>query len=430
MNRFCVIAGMLFATVVAAKMLVLPARAQAPAPPIPLPGPNGPSADPIDLFKEIYPVFSHPRCVNCHGVVETSPNNIRELTGRGHGGGVVSLKKDDECSDCHNVPDILVTAWRFTAPPHMSFVGKDLEQMCALQSQEVDAFDGAVGSHSAAVDGSYMHHLVNDPLIEAGFAGIAGGKIYPPKPPPLSKGEFLAAAQKWLDAGAGCGRLEGTITQTEKFEDRYAGPAIAGMPGTMTYFVTGSRTVTINRYSDGTVSATVSMGGYNKTTNAYSLDGCDVRMSNGTNWQGTTSNPVKVNRLDVTRNGGAYEIAFTLAAEKTQATDTGTMTATCPMPETNDVHVAPELTWSPWKFTIRCPANFTPDGENTIDCDTNTSTNPPTLSGRMVRIVRGPSDAHERQSWLNLSPIGTGRPDGNGSIAVRVETTWNLRAIR
>jgi hypothetical protein len=106
------------------------------------------------------------------------------------------------------------------------------------------------------------------------------------------------------------------------------------------------------------------------------------------------------------------------------------MRATCPMPETNDVHVAPELTWSPWAFTIRCPPKFTPDSKNTIDCNADTSTNPPTLSGKMVRTVIGPSDARERQSWLNLSPIGTGRGDGRGSIEVRVETTWNLKANR
>jgi hypothetical protein len=372
--------------------------------------------------------------MNCHGVVETSPDNIRILTGNGHGGGSVGLNDtpglDNQCFDCHKTPAVLETAWRFTAPPGMSFVGKDLEQMCAMQSEQVDAFDGAAGSHSASVDGTYMHHLITDPLVDAGFAGRAGGEIDPPEPPRMPKAEFLEAAQKWVDAGAGCGRLAGTITQTEKFENNYSGPAIAGMPGTMTYFVTGSRTVTIKRYSDGTLSATVSMGGRNKNTNAYSADGCGVNMSTETNWQGTTSNPVKVERLDITRNGGAYEIAFTLAKEKTQATDTSTMTTTCPSPEIHDVNTAPELTWPSWKFTIRCPANFTRDDKNTLDCDTNTNTNPPTLSGKMVRTVKGPSDAAERQSWLNLSPIGTGRPDGNGSIEVRVETTWNLKANR
>jgi len=54
----------------------------------------------------------------------------------------------------------------------------------------------------------------------------------------------------------------------------------------------------------------------------------------------------------------------------------------------------------------------------------------PLLSSQMVRTVRGASDAAERQSWLNISLIGTGRADGNGSIKVRVKTTWNLRANR
>jgi len=100
------------------------------------------------------------------------------------------------------------------------------------------------------------------------------------------------------------------------------------------------------------------------------------------------------------------------------------------MPEIHDVTTAPQLTWPSWKFTIRCPAKFTPDSNNTIDCSTYTSSTPPTLSGRMGRTVRGPGDAAERQSWLNISPIGTGRADGNGSIDVKVETSWNLRATR
>ena len=108
MNRFLGIACVLFATVVVLGMLGVSARAQTPATPIPLPGPSGSSANPLDLFKEIYPVFSHPRCVNCHGVVETDPSNIRVLTGRGHGGGSVGLKDypdlDNQCSFCHDTP--------------------------------------------------------------------------------------------------------------------------------------------------------------------------------------------------------------------------------------------------------------------------------------------------------------------------------------
>src|SRR5690349_10966931 len=90
MRRLLPIAVVLSTAVLWLNMLGLSARAQAP-PQLPalLPGSTGISADPIDLFKEIYPVFAHPRCVNCHGVVQTVPGSIRELTGQGHLGGPV-----------------------------------------------------------------------------------------------------------------------------------------------------------------------------------------------------------------------------------------------------------------------------------------------------------------------------------------------------
>jgi len=89
-----------------------------------------------------------------------------------------------------------------------------------------------------------------------------------------------------------------------------------------------------------------------------------------------------------------------------------------------------ELVWNPWSFTIRCPPNFTPDADNTIDCDVDTSQKPPVLSGTMVRTVLGASDAAERQSWLNVSPVGTSRSDDGTPIKVKVETTWELAADR
>lgn len=401
------------------------ARAQAP---VPAPqSPASPSADPIDLFKEIYPVFSHPRCVNCHGVVETVPGHIRELTGRGHGGGEVRLP-DDECSDCHNEPESIIGVWQFTAPPHMSFVGKDLELMCALQSDEVRSFDDAAGSHSAARAGSYMHHLTNDPLIEAGFAGRAAGQIIHPQRPPIPKDKFLEAAQKWLDAGAGCGRLTGTITQVETFEANYQYP-MGG--GTTTVTESANRKVTINRYSDGTAVATVSMGGRGTIRIVFTSDGCTTTATSLSTWHGTSSNPLDLESLGITRDGGRYEITFTIPGEKTQSTHSGTGTSTCGGaglsfgPDTDE-----ELTWEPWHVAIRCPPNFTPDADNTIDCDVNTSTQPPVLSGTIVRTVRGASDAVERQSWLNESPVGTSRADDGSPIKVKVETTWNLVADR
>lgn len=428
MKRWIQAAGFLLGSALVAAGLGPSARAQAPAQP-----PSSTSADPIDLFKEIYPVFSHPRCVNCHGVVETVPGSIRELTGRGHGGGAVRRPPDalpDECGDCHNEPEVLIQAWQFTAPPHMSFVGKDLEQMCAMQSDEVRSFDGAAGSHAGTASGSYMHHLTTDPLIEAGFAGRAGGRIDPPQPPPMKKADFLAAAQKWVDAGVGCGRLTGTIKQVESFEANYAYP-FPPNGGETSVAETAKREVTINRYSDGTAVATVSMSGHGSIRIRYTQDGCKMTITNLTDWLGTSSNPMDLDHLEIKRDGGSYEISFAIPKEKTQQTISGTGVNTCGAPTmSSGPETDPELTWSPWIFAIRCPPNFTPDAENTIDCDVDTSKNPPVLSGKMVRTVLGASDAAERQSWLNESPVGTSRADDGTPIRVKVETTWNLTADR
>ena len=53
---------------------------------VPARPPLGNSPDVNELFSRIYPVFSHARCVNCHGVVQSFPGNIRSVTGDTHPG--------------------------------------------------------------------------------------------------------------------------------------------------------------------------------------------------------------------------------------------------------------------------------------------------------------------------------------------------------
>jgi hypothetical protein len=244
----------------------------------------------------------------------------------------------------------------------------------------------------------------------------------------MTKDKFLEAAQKWIDAGAGCGRLQGTITQVEKFASSYA---FNGPQGRTTVLEDAARTVNIRRYSDGTVSATATMGGRQTMTTVANASGCQVTYVVTTMWNSTTSNPMEPEALTITRNGGAYEISFTLPEEKTQTTHQMRVSAPCPIPDLNSgPETDDELVWPPWHFEIHCPPNFTPDAQNTIDCDVNTSTTPPVLSGKIVRTVIGASDATERQSWLNESPVGTSRADDGTPISLMVETTWNLRADR
>ena len=126
--------------------------ANVPARPGPsCPVPVGQQVKAVKLFREMIPVFQHPRCFNCHGGV----NPFIEKTGRdpadksapastvAHGGGLVRRQNDrardgtllieSECQDCHNnvAPrrDGSKSVW-MTAPNFLSFVGKDAPTIC------------------------------------------------------------------------------------------------------------------------------------------------------------------------------------------------------------------------------------------------------------------------------------------------------------
>jgi hypothetical protein len=71
------------------------------------------------------PVFTHPRCINCHGAVNPT-------TGAGHGGGVITT---ESCtSGCHDQADndnrTGLDDWNLPVPEHW-FVGKDARALCA-----------------------------------------------------------------------------------------------------------------------------------------------------------------------------------------------------------------------------------------------------------------------------------------------------------
>src|SRR5438128_659094 len=82
--------------------------------------------DPLQLWAKLFPVFSHPRCINCHGVVQSQPGLIRSVTGKTHPGGFVDEPDEQDqavnCGQCHNTPDILEEAWKLTAPESMWWV--------------------------------------------------------------------------------------------------------------------------------------------------------------------------------------------------------------------------------------------------------------------------------------------------------------------
>jgi hypothetical protein len=389
-------------------------------------------SNPIDLFAKVFPVFSHPRCINCHGVVQSHPGIIRSVTGLTHPGGWVGDPNETvECGTCHNEPTVLERVWEFTAPHSMWWVGKNVEELCILQAAQVRNFNRAAGSASPAARGSYLNHLGTDPLITQAFDGRAGGARdpLPAAPPPMGRSDFLAAAKEWVDAGAPC-RANGLITQVETFASHYSYPYPVGTAGKVTVRESAKRDVHITRYPDGTAKGHVTIGGHQTIVIFYRDVGgggpCEVTMTTTTDWIST--NPASVGaEVDVKRLDGGYEISFTVPGDKTQQTSAGRVVSDCGgLPNLNSDDQDDELTWQPWNFTIRCPATFTQNADNAIMCDPRQPRDQSLAAGEMTRKIVDESDAAEPQSWLSVSPAGISRADDASFLPITVTTFWFL----
>ena len=231
-------------------------------------------------------------------------------------------------------------------------------------------------------------------------------------------------------------------------------------------YTSARRELSILRGPDGTTLVETEGSGHDTKITTYTATAngrlCHVTMKNDTDWikiaPVTTAADLKI-KVENSR----YEIAFTapfdqekppptvtpqdLAAQasgtvqqflrnlgdvvKDQKGDTTKMTASnslesdCGLPAVNDVDDPIETTWPPWQFTIRCPATIA-QKDGRIQCDPLEPGKKRTVSGTMIRTVVGSAaDAAEPQSWLEISPIGTGRGDG-GNIPITVTTKWRL----
>jgi hypothetical protein len=167
--------------------------------------------DPLAMFTEMMPVWSSPRCVNCHGgtVPDVKPEGLN------HEGGLIDVVRDangdptfDGSGTCQGCHDVAPPSWRL-APARMSLVGKDALTLCR-QMRKVNSL--SVAANRAAFD----HHLHNDLLIDLAFVGNRGMEGVDAAPPPMSQGAFFAAAQRWLEDGLGAcsNKWSGTITET------------------------------------------------------------------------------------------------------------------------------------------------------------------------------------------------------------------------
>ena len=174
----------------------------------------------IQKFSELMPVFTHPRCINCHGALNPFAANTTHVGGRIGlkfeertvrdnilGRDVTVIEPEDQltlrlCQDCHSE----APAWS-PPPPQKWFVGKNTVQLCEqLKDQSNNDTD------------SFLSHIEHDSLdlIPAAFRGTRGldengrgifeqdtGKEFRPEPPPVSHEMFIARAKAWLEAMGG-----------------------------------------------------------------------------------------------------------------------------------------------------------------------------------------------------------------------------------
>jgi hypothetical protein len=123
------------------------------------------------------------------------------------------------------------------------------------------------------------------------------------------------------------------------------------------------------------------------------------------------------------------ELVANRKGDTTRMTSSHRMTNDCGMPAVNDTDDPVDATWPPWEFTIKCPADI-PQGKGPPPCDPREPEKKRSMNGEMTRKVFSADDASEPQSWLSISPIGTGIADLQQlkpqQFPVTVKTTWHV----
>jgi hypothetical protein len=154
-------------------------------------------------FMPLIPVLTHPRCQNCHTLTnfprqgDDRHRHISNVQRGPDGHGVMALT----CATCHGSGNGLLSGvpgaqedWHL-APLSMGWEGLMPAEICRNLK---DPKRNGNRNGKAIID-----HL-NTHLVE--WAWSPGNDLSgkPRSVPPISHAEFVAAAQRWVDAGAVC----------------------------------------------------------------------------------------------------------------------------------------------------------------------------------------------------------------------------------
>ena len=191
------------------------------------------------LWKEMMPVYMHPRCFNCHNKVNPRLPNPQN----NHGGGELELPEQFACIGCHTanttvvegecvldqfsgrgrislpdgttvndtpcVPNEGPKKIRIPTGPVWNARGpdfsEDMRELCQMVKNR-------------KTPEQLVDHVQNDALIDFAFKGTAGmdeqSSFWPPEleKPPLGKPEFVSLLTRWItEAAMACG-TDGTVT--------------------------------------------------------------------------------------------------------------------------------------------------------------------------------------------------------------------------
>jgi hypothetical protein len=394
--------------------------------------------DPLAKFARLMPDVTHPRCINCHGVVDPFSgrnhpaenmmhdfpdearrvlNNLGDHDFRNPALAVTlngeenPNRADNRCIDCHNG----ATFW-FLAPQGLSFVGKTRHEICSMWGERFQF---------KAED--LRKHLRTDPLAEIAFQGTKGILIEPPDPtkadpPPIGKDEFLALADDWLKGGDGipCEGWEGTITQTERVNltTNYIRGA-GGLAGQTTEVQNATRTIEIT--VGGTATFRIAVQGTHRTDTTVVIDQGSARCTTlarsaevyGTD-NGVTSGDAQTATLQFS-SGGRYALRLEGPDERTTRVQRMSPPHCSPVP-LPDLSETLNFEHPGWALAI--------DG---VLADPSDRTQ---LKGSKTETVLNDSDA-----WLTsidnaVSPLQTRNNGDLLPVPVEVTTTWDLRRRR
>jgi len=165
-------------------------------------------------LKKVIEVLRHPRCANCHGLINVfDPNTTHR------GGSMLDYQVDpisgdkspfalgaEACTQCH---DAGAGKWDQAASPTIEIQWANLDDVNLCRRLQTTRIRVSQGSDitKTSTGGLLLKHIREDFLIALGFEGRRGiGKntylnyVPNPEPPGHSKQEFIRAMQTWVDA--------------------------------------------------------------------------------------------------------------------------------------------------------------------------------------------------------------------------------------